>query len=176
VRSSVKTIVLSICALVCLCFFLLICLMLVWGVVARSTAMGKPSEIPYSELLDKIDAGQVQDATIQGTDLHGHFKGQRDDFHTTIPANDQGLQKAMLAAGVTFSIKAPQINLAWAVLCNVGPLALLFLFILPPFWMVFKKAGFSPWLAVLMLVPLVNIVTFYVVAFSKWRKEPPASA
>ena len=34
----------------------------------------KDPEIPYSDLLDKIQAGQVQDATIQGTELHGHLK------------------------------------------------------------------------------------------------------
>ena len=38
-----------------------------------------------------------------------------------------------------------------------------------PYWVIFKKAGFSPWLTVLMLVPLVNIVVLYVVAFSKWK-------
>jgi hypothetical protein len=35
--------------------------------------------------------------------------------------------------------------------------------------MIFKKAGFQPILSVLMMVPLVNFVLLYVVAFSEWK-------
>lgn len=41
-----------------------------------------------------------------------------------------------------------------------------------PFWFIFKKAGFSPWLAVLMFVPLANIIILYVIAFSQWKVVP----
>ena len=41
--------------------------------------------------------------------------------------------------------------------------------ILPPFWMIFKKAGFSPWLSLLIYAPVINLITLYVVAFSKWK-------
>jgi hypothetical protein len=41
-----------------------------------------------------------------------------------------------------------------------------------PYWQIFKKAGFSPWLALLMFVPLANIIILYVVAFSEWRVIP----
>jgi hypothetical protein len=41
-----------------------------------------------------------------------------------------------------------------------------------PLWFIFKKAGFSPWLAVLMFVPLANIIILYVVAFSQWKVVP----
>ena len=43
--------------------------------------------------------------------------------------------------------------------------------ILPPFWTIFAKAGFSPWLSLLMLVPLVNLVVLYMVAFSRWPTQ-----
>ena len=40
-----------------------------------------------------------------------------------------------------------------------------------PFWFIFKKAGFSPWLAVLMFVPLANIIIFTSSPFrnGEWR-------
>ena len=38
-----------------------------------------------------------------------------------------------------------------------------------PFWMIWKKAGFSPWLSLLMFVPLVSLIMLYVLAFSEWR-------
>jgi len=41
-----------------------------------------------------------------------------------------------------------------------------------PFWFIFKKAGFSPWLSVLTFVPLANIIILYVVAFSEWKVVP----
>jgi hypothetical protein len=41
-----------------------------------------------------------------------------------------------------------------------------------PYWFIFKKAGFSPWLAVLMFVPLANIIILYVIAFSEWKVVP----
>jgi hypothetical protein len=44
-----------------------------------------------------------------------------------------------------------------------------------PFWFIFKKAGFSPWLAILMILPLINWVVLYVVAFSEWRVAPAIS-
>jgi hypothetical protein len=41
-----------------------------------------------------------------------------------------------------------------------------------PYWFIFKKAGFSPWLSILMFVPLANIIILYVVAFSPWKVVP----
>lgn len=43
---------------------------------------------------------------------------------------------------------------------------------LPPYWMIFKKAGFSPWLSLLVLLPVVNIVILWVVGFSTWKVVP----
>jgi hypothetical protein len=63
---------------------------------------------------------------------------------------------------------------------NVGALAVPMIFVgliatailVIPYWFIFKKAGFSPWLALLMLVPLVNILVLYVFAFSAWKVAP----
>ena len=41
-----------------------------------------------------------------------------------------------------------------------------------PYWFIFRKAGFSPWLSLLTVIPLVGIVVLYVVAFSQWRVTP----
>ena len=45
-----------------------------------------------------------------------------------------------------------------------------------PFWMIFKKAGFSPWFALLLFIPLANIIILYVLAFSQWKVVPVAQA
>lgn len=38
-----------------------------------------------------------------------------------------------------------------------------------PFWKIFSKAGFSGWLALLAVIPIVNLVVLYYVAFSEWK-------
>lgn len=43
-----------------------------------------------------------------------------------------------------------------------------------PMWFIWKKAGFSPWLSLLMLFPLVNLIMLYVLAFSEWKVVPVA--
>jgi len=50
------------------------------------------------------------------------------------------------------------------VCCVVGYVSIFMI----PFWRIFKKAGFSPWLSLLMPIPFVNFVMFYVLAFAQW--------
>jgi hypothetical protein len=38
-----------------------------------------------------------------------------------------------------------------------------------PYWKILEKAGFSPALSLLMIVPLANIILLYYVAFAEWK-------
>ena len=106
--------------------FILICLMLLWGVVSRGTGVGKEPEYSYSELLDKAQAGLVQDVTIQGTELHGHLKASpKEQFHTTLGNSSDQLIKELTAAKVNTNFKDPQSNLLLPILFNVGPFVLI---------------------------------------------------
>lgn len=40
-----------------------------------------------------------------------------------------------------------------------------------PFWRLFRRMGYSPWLSLLMLVPFVNLGLLYYVAFLDWPIE-----
>ena len=51
---------------------------------------------------------------------------------------------------------------------------LISIIVLIPYWFIFKKAGFSPFLALLMLLPLINFVMLYFLAFSRWNVVPTA--
>ncbi|MGB8262134.1 MAG: ATP-dependent zinc metalloprotease FtsH [Terracidiphilus sp.] len=106
--------------------FILVCLMLLWSVVQKSSGM-KEAEIKYSDLFDKVQNQQVMDASIQGNELHGHLKSDpKNQFHTTLPSNYQDLEKALLAAKVSFEIKEPQNNgLLLQLFFNIGPFVLL---------------------------------------------------
>ena len=117
-NSTVKTITFWI--------FILACLMLLFTVWSKSATLNKPVDIGYSDLLDKIEGQQVLDATIQGTDVHGHLKGAKDEFHTTISTNNvDSLSKELRQYKVNFNIKEPQSNLLIPILINVGPFVLL---------------------------------------------------
>lgn len=39
-----------------------------------------------------------------------------------------------------------------------------------PFWRIFEKAGKAPALSLLMLLPIVNLIMLYVLAFSEWSR------
>ena len=42
-----------------------------------------------------------------------------------------------------------------------------------PFWFICKKAGFSPWLSLLCIVPsLGTLVLLYILAFAQWKAVP----
>ena len=43
--------------------------------------------------------------------------------------------------------------------------------LLIPYWKIFSKAAFHCLLALLMIVPVINLPVFYYVAFSKWRTQ-----
>ena len=120
-NSTVKTIIFWV--------FILVCLMMLYMVVSRGTGMGtKPTDIGYSDLLDKIEAGQVQDATIEGSVVHGHLKGAKptDEFHTQISqSNIDSLTKELRSAKVSFSIAKEQTSFLLPLLFNIGPFVLL---------------------------------------------------
>lgn len=44
--------------------------------------------------------------------------------------------------------------------------------VIVPMWFICKKAGFSPWLSLLNIVPLGGLVLLYVLAFSEWKVVP----
>jgi len=79
--------------------FIGVCCILLWSVVQKGASMGKDTEYTYSDLFDKVQNQQVQDASIQGNELRGHLKSApKDQFHTTLPANYEDIEKALLAA------------------------------------------------------------------------------
>jgi hypothetical protein len=58
-------------------------------------------------------------------------------------------------------------------------IAILSLLQLVPFWKIFGRMGFPPWLAIIASLPLVNLIVLYYVALTPWPREsrwnPPAA-
>jgi len=52
---------------------------------------------------------------------------------------------------------------------NLGPFWLIgAAIVIIPFWRICQRVGYSPWLSLLMALPLVNLIFLYVLAFSNW--------
>jgi hypothetical protein len=45
-----------------------------------------------------------------------------------------------------------------------------------PFWRICTRVGFSPWLSLLVLIPLVNLIFIYILAFSDWPIDRKSAA
>ena len=44
--------------------------------------------------------------------------------------------------------------------------------IIIPTWFICKKAGFSPWLSFIVVIPMGGLVLLYVLAFAEWKVIP----
>jgi len=60
------------------------------------------------------------------------------------------------------SIGLPELTIILFIIGFVGLVAIL------PFWMIFSKAGFSGWMSVTQIVPLVNVIALFYLAFAEW--------
>jgi hypothetical protein len=49
-----------------------------------------------------------------------------------------------------------------------------FAIVIVPTWFICKKAGFSPWLSLLIIVPFGGFILLYVLAFADWKVVPVA--
>jgi hypothetical protein len=58
-------------------------------------------------------------------------------------------------------------GLPWLVVAIIGII---------PFWRLCIRAGFSPWLSLLIAVPLANIIFIYFLAFSEWPSHKGGAA
>jgi len=47
-----------------------------------------------------------------------------------------------------------------------------YIIVIVPFWFICKKAGFSPWLSLLNVIPFGSLILIYVLAFAEWRVVP----
>jgi cell division protease FtsH len=115
VNSTVKTVA----------FWLVILLsgVLLWKVVQGSAVGVKEQPVTFSDFMQRVDRGDVNDVTIVGTDVHGKFKGSG-AFQTTVPANYPDMIKDLRDKGVNITVKDNSGNGWPTYLLNLSPLIL----------------------------------------------------
>jgi cell division protease FtsH len=97
VNSTVKTIIFWV--------FIFACLVLLWQVFQKSGGMGKDQEISFSQFMQDAQAGQINDVTLIGTEVHGHMKNDKGQFHTNVPANYSEMYSILQANHVSITVK-----------------------------------------------------------------------
>jgi cell division protease FtsH len=117
VNSTVKTVV----------FWLVIVLsgVLLWQVVKAGGGGAKQKEINFSEFMSQVDQGNVQDVTVTGTEVVGHFRNEKTAFHSIVPPGYNDMYKTLRDKGVNITVKDAQSG-SWPTwLLNLAPLILL---------------------------------------------------
>jgi cell division protease FtsH len=94
--------------------------------VLKTTATGKEDNISISKLLDDSDAGKIQDVTVDGASVTGHYKDKpKDSFKSVIPANYPDFWKSLREHGVVTNIKDQTPSLWMNAIVGLLPVALL---------------------------------------------------
>ncbi len=109
------------------------CLVSVWQIVARTSGGAHDTGISLTQLQDYADKGRISEITVNGTEVTGKYKDNKDSFHTTIPANYPNLYDNLRTKGVNVTIKDPSSNFWVAALIQLTPVLLmvaLFLFLM----------------------------------------------
>ena len=98
----------------------------VWSMVARGGAPGAtpPPPVNYSDLISRVDAGQVQKAVFRGTTVE--VTGQdKKIYNVVVPADSTDLVKRMEAHAVGIEFKTGERNLLVNILIQALPILLL---------------------------------------------------
>ncbi|HZT68214.1 MAG TPA: ATP-dependent zinc metalloprotease FtsH [Terriglobia bacterium] len=98
--------------------------LLIWAVVRSSTGE-HISNFTFTEFVNQVDSGNVQEVTISGTDVTGILKKDSTKFKTTIPTNYPDLYKDLISKNVRVTVKSETSGSWMTWLANGLPLILL---------------------------------------------------
>jgi len=87
---------------------------------------GHDKGISLTQMQNDADAGKVSTVTVTGPEVTGEYKGSKETFHTTIPANYPDFYKDLRDHGVDVTIKDPAGNVWFSVLIQALPILAIF--------------------------------------------------
>jgi len=105
--------------------FMIACLVFLWQFVVKGTGSGQEKNISLTQLLNDADQGKVAEVVVNGAEVTGHWKDDKTQFHTTIPANYPDMYKTLRDHGVNITIKDQNSNAWLGFLIQLAPFALL---------------------------------------------------
>ena len=105
--------------------FMITCLICLWQFVIKGGGMGQDHNVSLSQFLNDADQGKISDVIINDGEVTGHYRDQKDQFRTTIPANYPDMYKTLREHGVSVTIKDHNSNQWISLLISIAPFALL---------------------------------------------------
>ncbi len=105
--------------------FMITCLVFLWQFVVKGNGMNQEKNISLTQLLNDADQGKISEVVVNGTEVTGHYRDDKNQFHTTIPANYPDMYKTLRDHGVNITIKDQNSNAWLGLLIQLAPFALL---------------------------------------------------
>jgi len=87
------------------------------------------SEIPYSDFIARVEAGQVKEVIIRGSEIEGVLRTDSQSFKTMLPLEDQSLIEKLLAKGVAVKGETPK-DPSWLLSLFISVLPILLLVVI----------------------------------------------
>src|SRR6195952_4934897 len=105
--------------------FMIACLICLWQFVVKGAGVGQDHAVSLTQFLNDADQGKISDVTVNGAEVTGHYRDDKNQFHTTIPANYPDMYKTLRDHGVNISIKDQNSNAWLGILIQFAPFVLL---------------------------------------------------
>ena len=105
---------------------LAIAAVVLWQVVANGAKGPKEEPVSLTQFMNDVDQGVVQDATIRGAEVTGHYKNNdKKTYRTTIPSNYPDVYKLLHDKGVSVTVIDQQAGMWVSILINALPFLLI---------------------------------------------------
>ncbi len=95
----------------------------IYGFMTKGGSAGASRNIAYSELLSRIDSGDIKDVTIKGSEITA--TGREGPITSTGPENTSDLEQRLEHHGAAITFQPPGPSLLMAVLINALPILLI---------------------------------------------------
>lgn len=115
-NSTVKTVIFWV--------FIFACLILLWQVFQKSSGSGHDKDVSFSQFVQDARVGQVQDATVNGSEVRGKLKNG-EPYHVTVPANYPQLFDILQENHVSVTVRDNQGSSWLPILFNLGPILII---------------------------------------------------
>jgi|YNPMSStandDraft_1061717.scaffolds.fasta_scaffold08240_2 cell division protease FtsH len=109
-------------------WIVLICVVVLLWTVVRTGRPGMEHHFTFTQFLNEVEAGRVQEVVISGNEVRGKMKGDNTPLRTLIPTNYPDIYTLLRDKGVNVEIKESGSSNWFSLLINAVPFLLLLAF------------------------------------------------
>jgi len=102
---------------------IVLALIAVYGVITRGSAGASSRPVAYSEMLSRVDSGDIKSVTIKGAEITA--QDREGTLTSTGPQDTSDLEKRLEAHGASITFQPPGAGLLVSILINLLPIILL---------------------------------------------------